>query len=765
MTNHIVGRALWRSSPHRNHRLAAVALVAALLTAIAGVAPAGAISSGTPTIGGTVDATYVEGDAATLVGSSLTIADGVSYGGQYLEFSIDGATSGETLGLQDDGVADTADGVVSVVGNAVYLGNGATADIVGSIDGMLTGANGTTLRVNFTSEFQNAGFETGDLTGWTAITDQIDLGSTTIASCPTVDTSTYPGPVPNEDNNVPAILGSLTTPVVTDVVSEGTYALQLVSENMITLQGYDVVHGPAVYSGPFEAASGDTIYFDWRAYAGDDDYHVFGYIIDESCNQTELLDATGGGNTEWATNPTVIPASGTYRFVFVSGTFDASGGTAAGASLYIDNVQVFGNKANDAVAQAVARKITYMNTDAESPSSRTLNVTAQSTGGSSSAPLTINVQTDPAITTGVTGTAGNMKVDISWVAPDAGSFPITDYLIQYSDDGGATWHTFNDGVSSATSATVTGLTNGVAYVFQVAAVNSVGAGPYSAQSDPLTPTATAPEAPQNVAGTGGNGLAVVTWDAPDSGGSPISDYVVEYSSDGGATWHTFDDGVSTETSVTVTGLSNGTQYLFRVSAVNAIGTGPAATSAAVTPQDLPAFEDTLTSIFLDDIQWLHNQGITVGCNPPLNTLFCPNVPLTRAETATFLDRWLDFAPTTEDFFSDDDGIVHEAALNRTKAADVFRGCNPPLNNLVCPDAVITRGEVAAVLVRALGLDSASPKAFTDTVGHLFENEIGILGGVGVSVGCNPPANDQFCPDQPITRGEMAAMLHRASELP
>ena len=145
------------------------------------------------------------------------------------------------------------------------------------------------------------------------------------------------------------------------------------------MQGYDVVHGPAVYSGPFEAASGDTIYFDWRAYAGDDDYHVFGYIIDESCNQTELLDATGGGNTAWATKPTVIPASGTYRFVFVSGTFDASGGQAAGASLYIDNVQVFGNKANDAVAQAVARKITYMNTDAESPSSRTLNITAQST--------------------------------------------------------------------------------------------------------------------------------------------------------------------------------------------------------------------------------------------------------------------------------------------------------------------------------------------------------------------------------------------------
>ncbi len=313
------------------------------------------------------------------------------------------------------------------------------------------------------------------------------------------------------------------------------------------------------------------------------------------------------------------------------------------------------------------------------------------------------------------------------------------------------------GYRADTSATVTGLTNGVAYVFQVAAVNSVGAGPYSAQSDPLTPMATAPEAPSNVAGTGGNGLAVVTWDAPDSGGSPITDYLVEYSSDGGATWHTFDDGVSTETSVTATGLSNGTDYLFRVSAVNAIGTGPAATSAAVTPQDLPPFEDTVTSIFLDDIQWLHNQGITVGCNPPLNTQFCPNVPLTRAETATFLDRWLDFAPTTEDFFSDDDGIVHEAALNRAKAADVFRGCNPPLNNLVCPDAVITRGEVAAALVRALGLDSASPKPFTDAVGHLFENEIGMLGGARGFGGLQPTRQRPVLPRSTDHPAEMAAI--------
>ncbi len=182
--------------------------------------------------------------------------------------------------------------------SSVYLGNGATADIVGSIDGILNGADGTTLRVNFTSDFQNAGFETGDLTGWTAIDrsdrpgidddrrlPQPSTPAPTRVRCPTRTTTSRSSWVLS-----PPLLSRMWSP------KEPTPSNSSPT-TCITLQGYDVVHGPAVYSGPFEAASGDTIYFDWRAYAGEDDYHVFGYIIDESCNQTELLDATGGGNT------------------------------------------------------------------------------------------------------------------------------------------------------------------------------------------------------------------------------------------------------------------------------------------------------------------------------------------------------------------------------------------------------------------------------------------------------------------------------------
>jgi uncharacterized delta-60 repeat protein len=86
--------------------------------------------------------------------------------------------------------------------------------------------------------------------------------------------------------------------------------------------------------------------------------------------------------------------------------------------------------------------------------------------------------------------------------------------------------------------------------------------------------ASAPGAPSGVTGVAGDGQVFVSWVAPaSSGGAVITDYVVEYSSDGGSSWSTFVDGTSTSTSATVGGLSNGVSYVFRVSAVNAAGTG------------------------------------------------------------------------------------------------------------------------------------------------------------------------------------------------
>jgi hypothetical protein len=98
-------------------------------------------------------------------------------------------------------------------------------------------------------------------------------------------------------------------------------------------------------------------------------------------------------------------------------------------------------------------------------------------------------------------------------------------------------------------------------------------------------------------------------------------------------------------------------------------------------------------------------------------------------------------------------------------AGITRGCNPPVNDRYCPGEPVTRGQMAAFLARAYGLSSgASSDLFVDDNGSVFEGDIDKLGMAGVSRGCNPPVNDKFCPDEQVTRGQMAAFLHRATIL-
>lgn len=97
-----------------------------------------------------------------------------------------------------------------------------------------------------------------------------------------------------------------------------------------------------------------------------------------------------------------------------------------------------------------------------------------------------------------------------------------------------------------------------------------------------TVTATAPAAPAGLSATAGNTEAALSWTAASNGGSAITDYLIEYSTDN-STWSTFADGTSAGTSATVTGLTNGTLYYFRVSAINTINTSSVSSTASTTP--------------------------------------------------------------------------------------------------------------------------------------------------------------------------------------
>ena len=168
-----------------------------------------------------------------------------------------------------------------------------------------------------------------------------------------------------------------------------------------------------------------------------------------------------------------------------------------------------------------------------------------------------------------TATVSGLTASVPFTGPaDFGDAAITSYTAT-SNPGGIT------GSNASSPISVSGLSQSTTYTFTVTATNSYGTSNASSASNSIT-TATTPDAPTSVtvSDPGTDGYALVSWTAPASnGGSAITDYAVQYSSNSGSSWTTFSDGTSTSTSATVTGLTLNTAYIFRVAAVNLVGTG------------------------------------------------------------------------------------------------------------------------------------------------------------------------------------------------
>lgn len=350
---------------------------------------------------------------------------------------------------------------------------------------------------------------------------------------------------------------------------------------------------------------------------------------------------------------------------------------------------------------------------------------------------------------------------------------------------------------------------------------------------------------------------------------------------------------------------------------------PALTALLVALAAIPASASTNTfgdddgSVHETDIETIAATGITRGCNPPANDLFCPDRPATRAEMATFLVRALGVTGSVmpvdaPDGFVDDETSVHESAIDALASLGVTRGCGAVLPDagyeavttpdgpspapefttqlvdvrvgsasgsdrvvfefdqgvpgyqvgyiglpviadgsgltiavegddaigvrlawtsawdldaqptytgpdrftvrfpsiaevvesgdfervvnwaigvyeqpafrvytltspdrlvievarpaMFCPDDPVTRGQMAALLVRAFDYESPTgTDRFVDD-DSIFEADIEALAAAGITLGCNPPANDRFCPADPVTRAQMASFLVRALDL-
>ena len=164
------------------------------------------------------------------------------------------------------------------------------------------------------------------------------------------------------------------------------------------------------------------------------------------------------------------------------------------------------------------------------------------------------------------------------------------------------------------------------------------------------------------------------------------------------------------------------------------------------------FVDVIESTFRSEIEWLAGEGITEGC---ATRRYCPDDPVTRGQMASFLDRALDLPAASGDQFTDDEGSVHESAINRLATSGITKGCE---GDRYCPDDHVTRAQMASFLDRALDLPAASDDQFTDDEGSVHESAINRLAASGITQGCTPTS---FCPDDPVTRAQMAAFLNRA----
>ena len=228
-------------------------------------------------------------------------------------------------------------------------------------------------------------------------------------------------------------------------------------------------------------------------------------------------------------------------------------------------------------------------------------VNAVDDGAESDASASVTPAGRPPKPTDVTVSGGDASVTLGWTSGGNGGSAITKW--QYLKEAGGTWDSTwtdicetstNSNCPSVASHTVSDLNNGTAYKFKVRAVNTHGDGAESDASASVTP-ATKPPKPTDVTVSGGDASVTLGWTSGGNGGSAITKW--QYLKEAGGTWDsTWTDICETSTnsncpsvaSHTVSDLTNGTAYKFKVRAVNTHGDGAESdASASVTPAGRP----------------------------------------------------------------------------------------------------------------------------------------------------------------------------------
>lgn len=592
---------------------------------------------------------YKEGGPPVPVAPNVEIIGGGTFADGFIEFAITGGNAEDRLFLPEGAVPDTAKDAVTVIGSAVYLGLGdGEFKQIGTVNNVNDGREGRPLRIDFSASLPNADFSggvdaNGHPVGWTINDERVVLpaslatktqGRALEDSTPTADGFTvnhtdysfvsdrnFGSNASNAGHRHEGFQHPLSNynPVNYTGTVQGE-ALHLRSQGTTCANpGYTApfcsTFGPDAWSSPFDAKAGDDLAFDWRAVNIDDDYEVYGFLVDVVTGDHYELMYGRGNDRDWITSSGVIPHDGTYKFRFVSGTFDYTGGLLVGASLYIDNVRVLSADASAAVAQSVARLVHYENTGQNPPTELTIEVKAETTDGTVEEDVKTEIETvdDPPV-------FNPINAAIFTNTDGATSFPSFMGQIRAIDpEGDAITYSIEGGVVDSYK-NILGMqfTHSVDSAYGKIHLNDVS-GTYfivphvgflddvttpSTQSFTVTASANGlsgtgtftigvaveTTAPQNLSAQGGDTVVDLSWTAPAwPGNGDITGYKIESSSDGGATWSIVEsDTGSAARTYRHTGVTNGQTLQYRVYGINASGMSVASNVATATPSFAPA---------------------------------------------------------------------------------------------------------------------------------------------------------------------------------
>lgn len=292
--------------------------------------------------------------------------------------------------------------------------------------------------------------------------------------------------------------------------------------------------------------------------------------------------------------------------------------------------------------------------------------------------------TAPPAPVSLSATPRDEGVILEWPHPPA---PVEDYLIEWSDDDGATWRAFDDGVTAISRATVRPLVNGRPYLFRVAAQSLAGSSP------PVTASAipfTEPGAPTGVRAAGGF-TAVVTWTAPlDDGGRPITGYLVTGRPTGSCTVP------ASQTQCELDDLPAAPGYTFIVRAINEAGAGTPSTpeTAPVAVYSVPGAPVALSAAPGD-------RQVLLTWTAPLRD---GNTPITdyRVEYRTVgSDQWTPLnRPASDETSAIITGLVNGVSYEfSVLAVNAVGVSDPPLTTAIESPATVP-GQVPEVTVTA-----------------------------------------------------------------